>query len=120
MVGNVTGLTERLHEIVGRVVIVLNDEKTHDKSLFAAFSKSRKAIPADDNPPAAPATARGGERQARHPYLLRPGGGDGCRSAEWVICGDGPCDPPPGYARQRGRRMPADAPFTKSPGRCGN
>ena len=26
--------------------------------------------------------------------------------------GDGPCDPPPGYARQRGRRMPADRPIT--------
>ena len=25
---------------------------------------------------------------------------------------DGPCDPRPGYARQRGRRMPADRPIT--------
>ena len=48
-------------------------------------------------------------------HLLCPGGGDGCREAELVSSGDGPCGPSPGYARQRGRRMPADRPITLEP-----
>jgi hypothetical protein len=36
-----TGFAERLHEVVGRVAIVLNNEKAHDRSLFAAFLKTR-------------------------------------------------------------------------------
>jgi hypothetical protein len=36
VIGNVTGFAERLHEIFGRVAIVLNDEKAHGGSLFAA------------------------------------------------------------------------------------
>jgi len=52
---------------------------------------------------------------ARHPlYRLHPGGGDICREAELVSSGDGPCGPSPGYARQRGRRMPADRPITQA------
>ena len=52
---------------------------------------------------------------ARHPlYPLYSGGGDVCREAELVFGGDGPCGPSPGYARQRGRRMPADRPITQA------
>jgi len=52
---------------------------------------------------------------ARHPlYPLHPGGGDVCREAELVFGGDGPYGPSPGYARQRGRRMPADRPITQA------
>src|SRR5579864_7801233 len=52
---------------------------------------------------------------ARHPlYPLHPGGGDICREAELAFGGGGPCGPSPGYARQRGRRMPADRPTTQA------
>lgn len=52
---------------------------------------------------------------AHHPlYPLYSGGGDICREAELVFGGDGPCGPSPGYARQRGRRMPADRPIPQA------
>jgi hypothetical protein len=64
-------------------------------------------------------SARGWQAQARHPSTDRtPGGGDGCREAQSVSGGDGPRGPPPGYARQRGRRMPADRPITPEPERA--
>ena len=76
MFGNMTGLAERLDKVLGRVAIVLNDQKTHGKSLFAAFSNNHtKRSSADDNPPAAAVIARGGGRQARHPDPLHSGGG---------------------------------------------
>src|ERR1700733_8814142 len=59
-----------------------------------------------------PRESEGAASMARHPLdRLHPGWGDGCREAELVFGGDGPYGPPPGYARQRGRRMPADAPL---------
>jgi hypothetical protein len=36
MFRNMTGFAECLDQVVGRVAIVLNDKKTHGKSLFAA------------------------------------------------------------------------------------
>ena len=58
---------------------------------------------------------RGRRAAARHPlYRLHPGGGDGYREVELVFGGDGPCDPSPGYARQRGRQMPADRPISQA------
>src|SRR5580704_5074059 len=62
-----------------------------------------------------PRGSEGAASIARRPLdRLHPGGGDGCREAELVFGGDGPCGPPPGYARQRGRQMPADRPITQA------
>ena len=62
-----------------------------------------------------PENKEGGERPPATPlYLLCPGGGDGYRETELVLGGDGPCGPSPGYARQRGRQMPADRPIAQA------
>src|SRR5580698_4832234 len=55
---------------------------------------------------------RGWRAIARHPlYLLRPGGGDGCREAELVFGGDGPCDPSPGYVPPAGATDASGSPL---------
>jgi hypothetical protein len=41
MVCNMTGFAEGLDEVVGRVAIILNNEKAHGRSLFAAFLTTR-------------------------------------------------------------------------------
>src|ERR1700680_2213675 len=66
-----------------------------------------------------PRESEGAASVARPPLdQLHSGGGAGCREAELVFGGDGPYGPPPGYARQRGRRMPADRPITFEPPRA--
>jgi hypothetical protein len=63
MFRNMTGFAECLDQVVGRVAIILDNEKTHDKSFFTAFLKiGRKALPADNNPSADAIKRGGGER----------------------------------------------------------
>jgi len=151
-------LAERLDQIIGRVAIVLNNEKAHDVLPWSGSHPGSGSLPGsrslagsgslagrrpasnhivcqplwaisiqnvNQNPERRSAdplcgrkyciigavNSEGVASSARHPlYPLHRGGGDMCREAELVFGGDGPCGPSPGYARQRGRRMPAVAP----------
>ena len=128
---------ERLDQVIGRVAVVLNDEKAHDvlpwsgshagpasnhivSTAFGNIDPKREpvrgaAIGRSTVRSLISQNSEGVASSARHPlYPLHPGGGDICREAELVFSGDGPCGPSPGYARQRGRRMPADRPISQA------
>src|ERR1700692_3270090 len=125
LIGDMADLAERLDQIIGRVAIVLNDEKAHDvlpwsgshagpasnHIVSSAFGNIEPRREPGRGAPIGRAIIRslisqnseGVASSARHPlYPLYSGGGDVCREAELGFGGGGGSGAPPRGAPPQG------------------
>src|SRR5262249_1149240 len=127
-VGDVADLAKRLHQVIGGISVIFDDQETHDESTVSRigdFPYGRSMLDYPNHSVTTlscpdlgtgtflgPKRARGGEVAPPPLDQLRTGGGDGCRSG---VDGWGrACARPPGSNRRRGRRMPAVRPHLRS------
>ena len=104
LIGDMADLAECLHQIIGGVAVVFDDEKAHGGvspnwqiNLDRDGGLITDEVVSHGSPGKRLAEkVRGRQAPARHPLdRLHPGGGDGCREAELVFGGDGPYGPSP-------------------------